>query len=168
METQMKPEGTMLHPSWKELIKIASDWEYESLHSHAEISNILCMEAQTSEYYQAVVKANASLTLIGKRLDNVQSKGYMVVRPGEYVNVSQKQKDRGLRHYRTAAFVTGHAPLDRMTDRERMINDQHHIRNSSVVVMLEKDRAKSYKIINTPSKIVISERKPEENEDETD
>ena len=151
---------TILFPVWKQLVKVASDWEYGSLHKHDEISDILQIDAQTNKYYQNVSSANVELTLSGKRLAIVQGEGYMVVNPGEYPKDSRKQKDKGLRHYKIAAMVTGCAPVEKMTERERAINDQCHSLNTSLVTMLKKDQAKEYKLLNLSPKLKLNERNP--------
>jgi hypothetical protein len=160
-------EAIELYPSWKQLLKIASAWEYGTFHEHSEIADILHMKGQTNKYYQAVSSANADLTLCGKRLDIIQGKGYMVVEPGKYVEVSQQQKDRGLRHYKIATFITGSAPVDKMTEKEKSIHDQHHIQNASVLGMLQKDKSKCYKLLNMQPKLKLNSKNPEAVSNET-
>ena len=156
-----------LFPPWKELVKMASKWEYDSFHTHSKIAEILNLESQTNKYYQAVSRANIDLTLCGKRLDIIQGKGYTVVEPGKYVEVSQQQKDRGLKHYRIATFVTGNAPVEKMTEKEKIIHDQHHIQNTSVLSMLQKDKSKSYKLLNMQPKLKLNSKNPEAISNET-
>ena len=160
-------EELELYPSWKQLLKIASQWEYGTFHKHSEIADILSIDGQTNKYYQAVSNANADLTLCGKRLDIIQGKGYTVVDPGKYVEVSQQQKDRGLRHYKIATFITGNAPVEKMTDKEKAIHDHHHIQNTSVLSMLQKDKSKCYKLLNMQPKLKLNSKNPEVISNET-
>ena len=150
-----------MFPVWKQLVKIASAWEYGGLHTHSEIADILGVDTQTNKYYQNVSSANIELTLSGKRLAIVQGEGYMVVKPGEYPEDSRKQKDKGLRHYKIAAMVTGCAPVEKMTDKERAINDQCHSLNTALVTMLKKDQTKEYKLLNLTPKLKLNARNPE-------
>jgi hypothetical protein len=156
-------DNTSLFPVWKQLVKVASAWEYGTLHTHTEIADVINLDAQTNKYYQTVSSANIELTLTGKRLAIVQGEGYMVVKPGEYPEDSRKQKDKGLRHYKIAAMVTGCAPVERMTDKERAINDQCHGLNTALVTMLKKDQTKEYKLLNLTHKLKLNARNPETN-----
>ena len=77
-------EEIVLLPLWKELFKVAQDWEYGSVHEHTEIARILGVEYGSRKYYENVNTAFEQLAHSGKRLRCIHSIGYYVLKPSEY------------------------------------------------------------------------------------
>lgn len=81
--TEPQDETPVLTPPWKQLVKVASEWEYGSKHTHEEISDILGVKYGTPDYYANVNAANSVMTECGKRLKNIHDQGYRVLLPTE-------------------------------------------------------------------------------------
>lgn len=85
-EEIMEPDPEpLLTPPWKQLVKIASGWDYGSKHTHEEIAEILGVDYGTPDYYANVNAANSVMTECGKRLKNIHDQGYRVLSPTEQI-----------------------------------------------------------------------------------
>ena len=149
---------TILYPTWRELVKVAVNWDYGSLHSHSEIADILSVEKQNSEYYRLVVRANKELITHSKLLQNVLGTGYAVVNPNDYPEASQGRMDKALRHVRVAELISTYAPPELMDEHHRMIHDKHHQSVVSQRIMMEKEQKKSKRLLDLkPDKLKLTE-----------
>lgn len=151
-------ERVILFPPWKELVKIAVNWDYGSPHTHKEIAAILSVEQQTSNYYSLVTRANKELTIHSKLLQNIQDFGYLVVNPNDYPEASQGRMDKAIRHVKVAELVSTYAPTELMDDHHRTIHDKHHQSVVSQRVMMEKEQRKAKRLLDLkPDKLKLSE-----------
>lgn len=147
----------MLFPPWKELVKVAVNWDYGSIHKHMEIADILHLKVRTSEYYGAVTTANQELIKHSKHLTNIHNIGYTVTNPNDYPEASQEQIDKALRHVKTGEVISIYAPIEKMDEHHRIIHDKHHQSIVSQRVMMEKEQNKSKRLLDLkPDKLKLS------------
>ena len=152
--------SAILFPPWKELIKIALQWAYGSMHTHMEIATILGMQPKTTEYYHRVSRANEELLMASKMLRNVIGKGYEVVNPNDYPETSQSQMDKALRHTKTAELIGTYAPTELMDDHHKKIHEGHMQAVVGSRIMLEKETKTAKRLLAmTPARLRTSEQK---------
>jgi hypothetical protein len=118
-----------LHPAWKELFKVAKEWEYGSFHSHEEIASIINQEMQTQAYYQTVNRANRELLRQANRcLSPHQTeggkRGYRVLLPSEHLLEAQRLTRQAAKKLGKSYSVATATPLHMLDEqqRERLIN----------------------------------------------
>lgn len=117
--TSEKSEEPILFPKWRELVKVASGWEYGSVHTHEEIAGIIQCEYGTPEYYQTVNTAIDKLTHeFQKRLKNVRDEGYRVLNPAEHITEAVWDARRGVKHIYDGIRNLNVAPTRDMSDDE--------------------------------------------------
>ena len=156
MIQDMPANKVSLYPPWKELVKIAVNWDYGSQHKHTEIATILDCIPQSAEYYSQVTRANKELVQHSKLLANILGHGYYIVNPDDYPEASQAQADKALRHIRAAEIISRYAPVELMTPDKRNIHDRHQQSVVSQRVMMEKEQRKSKRLLDQKtSKIML-------------
>lgn len=109
-------QESILLPRYLELVEQAVNWEYGSIHSHNEIAETMNLLPGNNEYYTNVNKANKKLLESGKKLVNVNGKGYQVLSPDDYMKESAKKVDQGKRRIRDAGKVLSYAPIEHMSE----------------------------------------------------
>jgi hypothetical protein len=103
-------------PEYTELIPIAEGWEYGTIHTHDEISDIMKLSPKTAKYYGMVGRANKKLMQGGKMLVNVKEKGYQVVNPDDYTDKSLEKFKQGANKIRQAHIIVDYAPVTKMSE----------------------------------------------------
>jgi hypothetical protein len=111
--------STKLFPPWKELVKVASNWEYGTIHTHDEIADIMGLSYPSQEYYQQVNHAITELITYGKRMKNVQNRGYYTLKPVEQIHEAVYDAKRGTRRIKDGIHNLTNAPVDDMTDSQK-------------------------------------------------
>lgn len=106
-------------PLWKNLVDIASLWEYGSFHSHEEIANLLSIRYGTYEYRTVISRANEELTFIGKRLKNVKGEGYEVLEPENYLSESVGHVQKAARQIRKSYNIAAGCRVDLVAPHKR-------------------------------------------------
>jgi len=107
-------EVVVLFPPWKELVKIASEWEYGSFHEHLEIALILGVDYGSKEYYSAMNSASDELVSIGRRIECVYNKGYYMLNPDEYPRAAYEDVKRSANKLKQGINNSHDAPIQKM------------------------------------------------------
>lgn len=107
-------EEPVLLPLWKELFRVAQDWEYGSTHTHKEIARILGIEYGGTDYYGNVNSAFEQLANIGKRLRCVHNTGYYVLKPSEYPLAAYDDTHKSGRILKRGLDNIHNAPVQKM------------------------------------------------------
>ena len=107
-------EDTILFPIWKELVRVASEWEYGSFHEHLEIALILGVDYGSKEYYASMNIASRELASIGKRVECVYDKGYYVLKPEEYPRAAYEDTKRSATVLKRGINKIHDAPVQKM------------------------------------------------------
>lgn len=130
-----------LYPEFKELLEVALNWDYGTVHTHEEIAKIMCLEPKSGRYYSAVATANKRLLDTQKMLKVVPKVGYKVCEPAEYTAEAVRQIKLSKKRSNKAVMIATLAPIDKMTLDEqikhRQISDRamsYHAMVSGVVV----------------------------------
>ena len=113
-DEQTESEDTTLFPPWKELLKIASDWEYGSFHEHLDIAIVLGVDYGTPKYYEYMTTVSNKLSRIGKRIECIHEKGYRVLTPEEYPKAACEDVDRTSRVLKRGINQIYDAPVQKM------------------------------------------------------
>jgi len=108
-------EKPILDPPYKELFKVAGEWEYGSFHSHEEIAKIMMLEYGTQDYYANTNAAARDLAAIGKRVRCVHNKGYYVLKPSEYPEAAYHDTRKSGRVLKEGLNNVYSAPLQKMS-----------------------------------------------------
>ena len=116
MPDDSAPEETILLPLWKELFRVAQNWEYGSTHEHEEIARILGVEYGSTEYYGNVNTACDQLAQVGKRLRCVHNVGYYVLKPSEYPLAAYDDTHKSGRVLKKGLDNVYNAPTRKMDD----------------------------------------------------
>lgn len=124
MTSGAENEETVLTPPWKQLVKVASDWEYYSKHTHEEIAEILGVKYGTQDYYANVNAANSVLTECGKRLKNIHDKGYRVLHPVEQTPEVVYDVRGVMRKFRGALQNLNNVPVKELDDTQKGIHER--------------------------------------------
>ena len=103
-------------PEYNELISKAINWDYGTSHSHEEISDIMKIPKNTHKYHSMISRANKKLIENARMLVNEKGKGYNVVAPDEYVEMSHKEAKRATRHFRKSYKISDYAPIEKMSE----------------------------------------------------
>lgn len=127
-------ERIRLDPPYKELVKVASGWDYNSTVEHAAIADILGVEYPSQDYYQNVESANAELIGIGKRLKNVKGVGYFVLNPFEQVQEAVYDAKKGVRRIKYGINNLHDAPVSQLNDTQKEIHENTLVSLSRVYV----------------------------------
>ena len=107
-------ENTTLFPVWKELLKIASQWEYGSFHEHLEIAVILGVDYGSDKYYEYMTTVSDKLAGQGKRIECVYNKGYYVLKPDEYPRAAYEDTKRSASVLKRGLSTIHDAPVQKM------------------------------------------------------
>ena len=114
----------ILIPEWKELVKVASEWEYGSTHSHEEIAAIIKIPYGTPKYYQNVTTAMEELIAMWKRMTNIYKEGYYVLKPGEHTPAVAFDVRASLHKMRKGISNWHDSPVSKMNDTERKTHER--------------------------------------------
>lgn len=109
-------DEVILSPEWKELVKVALEWEYGSKHTHKEISAIIGIEYGTREYYHSVNSAADELKSLGKRIRCVYNEGYYVLKPSEYPEAAYLDTKKSANVLKEGLNSVYCAPVSHMDD----------------------------------------------------
>jgi len=155
-------DKTRYYPEWKELAKVAGEWEYGSFHSHDEIAEILGIEKKTSKYYSYVQKVARILQLKQKVLENVLNKGYRIVDPHEHVEVSTEKVLKSEQYLQRALIIIEHTPEERLAEDDRKKHELHRIRIGRLYMMSKPE----FDVIlaHVPKRFQLTELKPKKEE----
>lgn len=148
-----------LFPKWKELLKIADTWEYGSFHSHEELSSILGVKKGTN-YYQLIKRVDQDLLLRGKHFENVPKKGYILIKPDEFVRSSNGQIKKSTRYARSALIISQVAPRDKMDPHVKKKTDEHTLGMSRMVSMMASTVKPLYEIEEQIAKRMLKTETP--------
>jgi hypothetical protein len=107
-------EDTILFPVWKELLKVASEWEYGSFHEHLDIAIILGVDYGTTKYYEYMKVVSEKLAAQGKRIECVYNKGYYVLKPDEYPRAAYDDTKRSANTLKRGLSNIHDAPIQKM------------------------------------------------------
>lgn len=152
----MNGEGTVIKiPEWKNLYDAVSSWEYGSIHTHHEVSDILGIPYGDPRYYDQVNRAKADLIDIGRVIKCVQNVGYKLIEPDEYVPHSSEYVKKGVQKVIDAERIIVCSPVEIMSIEERTRADRHREDLTSLRVLIV---PKSYSIIRKSRSI----QQPEE------
>lgn len=121
-----------LIPAWKELVKVASGWDMGSIHEHSEIAEILGIKYRTPKYYQYLHSAMKELTTIGKRIVNINKRGYYVLKPGEQTKEVVGDFKKSTKKAREAVGNWHCSAVDKMDDAEKRTNEHVGIAGAKV------------------------------------
>ena len=149
-----------LYPPWKELVKIAQTWDYDSVHTHEEIASILNVKKQTAPYYHAVSKADEELVLIGKHLEVVIKTGYRVIRPDEYIRAANDKVRQALKHDKIGLIRSLNAPRGRMDEKTKKEMDEHTISMSKRHALFSSTAKPLFEIEQQQAKRVLRNDNP--------
>jgi hypothetical protein len=120
----MTEEEPILNPPWKELVKVASEWEYGSeVHPHTEIAAIMRLEYPSQKYYENVTNAIEEMISLGKRMVCVKNVGYRVLAIDEHTIEGVWDMKKGIRKMRTSVRNLSDAPTSKMTDTKQRVHE---------------------------------------------
>jgi len=142
-------------PLWKNLAEVVMQWEYGSEHLHEEIENILGIPRMVDkvypneEYYDAITNANAYITPLGKRLENMYSLGYRVLSPDDYPKHIRTIYTKSLECMRHGITISSHAPRHLMSDSKREFLDRQQVTHTRLLLNNADTLEKLYSNKNT-------------------
>jgi hypothetical protein len=119
----LSEKNKMSLPEYKLLVDtVLSDpnWDYGTLHSHAEISQVLGVKPKTPRYYSMITYANRRLRKQGKILKSIRPQGYQVAEPRDYAKLAAKKVMEGSRKIEVGCEIAEFAPTKRMSRHELM------------------------------------------------
>lgn len=145
-------DAPILDPPWKELVKVASEWDYGSMHTHGEISGIIRLPYGDIHYYSEVNRAAKELLVLGKRIQCVYNKGYKVLKPSEYPKTIFEDTKSVFLKMKDVHADSLSAPVKEMDDlaKQRTENLQSHTGQAVVTLAT---------VVNTAHAIAGIERK---------
>ena len=95
--------GVTRLPEWRELYEVAQTWEYGSIHSHADVAEIMRIKPLTLHYYTQVGRCRVELRRRNKRcLVSARTIGYRVALPNEHVGIADNDVDLAKERIKTA------------------------------------------------------------------
>jgi hypothetical protein len=102
---------TKQYPEYKELVSLARHWDYGSMHTHTEISQVMGVKFPSNRYYNLVQRAAEELLSCGKLLVCIKNEGYKILLPDEYVDQSVKCFEQGRRRLKKGLKTLNDAPV---------------------------------------------------------
>lgn len=132
-----KETDTKAYPLWKELLRVASTWEYGSFHSHKEIAGILGVEPQSATYNGIVQEARKALELRGRALQVRTNEGYYLVLPDEHDTASYERLKRSRAHAVRAILISTNAPVEKMSESARQKHDRYIVTLPATISMID-------------------------------
>lgn len=109
-------------PEWKELYEKFGDAPYDSILTYEELNQVLPSgDVRTNKRTVLYVFKREMLRQKLKLLENVQKKGYRIVKPNEHIRLSNREVKRAERRARVAVDIIAHTDMNKLTDRERAI-----------------------------------------------
>lgn len=153
-------EDIRLNPPWKELVKVAQLWEYGTVHTHDEISDIMGIEKQSTSYYQSVSRADQELVLIGKHMEVITKTGYRVINPDEYIRSSNDKVRQAMKHDRIGLVRILNAPRDKMDDPTKKRTEEHAVSMSRRHSLLSSSAKPLFEIEQQQAKRMLNTGKP--------
>lgn len=154
-------EKSTLFPPWKELVKVASEWDYGTFHSHAEIGGILGCEPQSSKYYAYVQKARRSLIERGKLLEAHTNQGYYVTEVNRYSEVTFEDVKKSKKYLEISVLKSQFAPTTLMDEQAKKKHDVFLVKQVGLLNMSMPFYTEVTKIISPiPKRFRLNEAKP--------
>ncbi len=166
-----KKEKTRFFPVWKELVQVASEWEYATFHSHEEIAEILDVPPQTAKYYGYVNKARRWLIETGKLLETCTNRGYFVTEVQRYNEVTFEDIKKSKKYLELSILKSTFAPVERMDENTKKRHDVFLIKQVGLLNMTSPIYTEITKVVApVNSRFQIKEKKPDTKvkEDEVD
>jgi hypothetical protein len=156
MEGDSIKESTTLFPPYRELVRIAQQWEYGSFHTHQEIAGILGIDYGTPDYYQNVSWVLEEMRGLGKRLRCEHTKGYRVLKPGEYPEAAYDDTKRAARVLKNGLDGVHTAPVQKMDQptQRKMEHIGVHLARTYVSVVNAAAEVKELAGIKRPQKML--------------
>jgi hypothetical protein len=162
MENDVVPfSDPKLDPPWKELVKIASGWDYGSVHPHQEIAAILGVAYPSIDYYENVIRASTDLLVIGKRIVNIYNEGYKVLKPEEQTPEAVRDAGDIIRKLRQPISALNHVPTHILDETHKSINERaaHAISNVYVKAVSNYQEAAQIAGIHRKQKMLLTATK---------
>lgn len=164
----MENNEVRLFPEYLELIKVGKGWEYDTIHTHEEVSEILGIsyEEDRAAYYEAVSKAREEMIRLGKPLETLPSIGYRVVPPDDLHRASVGELKKTRIHNSRALLILEFGPVKEMSPLTQAAHEHYHIRTATLVAFSAKTIRDLEKRLFLPGPVERRPRLPDKTKDE--